>query len=278
MDKKSKKPVAIGMPEISPEKGVQLLKKQVQTGEELLASLPIDEDKYSTWVLLTKNYLEKSFGNNSPNVTTVSSVGRYGSYPMNAGKDWWANHRRESLQTQLSKLGGLIELLTTEIELQDNSIIANEGKVYGHKIFLVHGQNEQSVHEAARFIEKLEQSVVILREQPNQGRTIIEKFEEYADVGYAVVLLTADDKGGNASCSHDQLQSRARQNVIFELGYFIGRLGRNRVCALYHAGVEIPSDYAGVLYVELDEKGAWRLQLAREFRAAGLNVDMNNAL
>jgi predicted nucleotide-binding protein len=65
--------------------------------------------------------------------------------------------------------------------------------------------------------------------------------------------------------------------VIFELRYFIGRLGRRRVCALYERGVEIPSDYSGILYTELDENGAWRLQLAKELKAADLPVDINLA-
>ena len=117
----------------------------------------------------------------------------------------------------------------------------------------------------------------ILREQPNRGRTIIEKFEDYADVGFAVVLLTPDDRGGTISGKPEKYMPRARQNVIFELGYFIGRLTRNRVCALYAAGVEIPSDYNGVLFIELDDKGAWKLEVAKEMKAAGLDIDMNLA-
>ncbi len=107
---------------------------------------------------------------------------------------------------------------------------------------------------------------------------IIEKFEDYADVGFAVVLLTPDDQGGLAEAATDQLQPRARQNVIFELGYFIGRLSRARVCPLYVAGVEIPSDYSGVVFVPLDDAGMWRMQLAKELKAAGFDVDMNRAL
>ena len=115
----------------------------------------------------------------------------------------------------------------------------------------------------ARFLEHLDQKVIILREQPNKGRTIIEKFEEYADVGFAVILLTPDDRGGAADAPYENQRLRSRQNVILELGYFLGRLGRSRVCALYAEGVEIPSDYSGVLYVMLDAGGAWRLRLKR---------------
>jgi len=143
---------------------------------------------------------------------------------------------------------------------------------------LVHGHDEAVLHETARFLEKLAQDIVILREQPHSGRTIIEKFEDYSDVGFAIVLLTPDDRAGIASAAYEEQKPRARQNVIFELGYFIGRLGRNRVCALYRPGGEIPSDYSGVLYVELDERGGWRLELAKEMKAAGLPIDMNKAL
>ena len=113
--------------------------------------------------------------------------------------------------------------------------------------------------------------VVVLREQPNEGRTVIEKFEDYSDVGFAVVLLTPDDVGGKSA---SELLPRARQNVIFELGYFLAELGRNRVCALHVPALEIPSDYP-VLYVPFDEKGGWRFELAKELRAAGLSIGMN---
>ena len=144
-------------------------------------------------------------------------------------------------------------------------------------IFLVHGHNNAALNEVARYLEKLRQHVIILREQPDINRTIMEKFEACADVDFAVVLLTGDDRGGEAQ-SEGSTKLRPRQNVVFELGYFIGRLGRNRVCALYESGVELPSDYSGVLYHELDSRGSWRLELARELKAAGLSIDMNLAL
>jgi predicted nucleotide-binding protein len=128
----------------------------------------------------------------------------------------------------------------------------------------------------ARFLEKLGLTPVILHEQPNAGKTVIEKFEAHSDVGFAVVLLTPDDLGGSAS-SPDKLNHRARQNVILELGYFIGKLGRAKVCALHKGGVEIPSDIHGVLYVPYDAGNGWRLSLASEIKAAGIAVDLNLA-
>lgn len=142
------------------------------------------------------------------------------------------------------------------------------------KVFVVHGHDEAALHAVARFLEQLELKAIVLREQPDQGRTIIEKFEDYAsEVGFAVVLLTPDDLAG-AGATPSQT-SRARQNVIFELGYFVGRLGRGRACLLRKGEVEIPSDLYGVIYTEMDAADGWRLKLVRELKAAKLDFDAN---
>ena len=143
------------------------------------------------------------------------------------------------------------------------------------RVFVVHGQNEAAREKVARFLEHLDLKPVILHEEANKGLTIIEKFEAEADAAFAVVLLTADDVGGRAPIDRADLKPRARQNVIFELGFFLAKLGRQRVCALREEGVEIPSDYAAVIYVELDPPAAWKLALAKELQAAGLSVDLN---
>jgi predicted nucleotide-binding protein len=109
---------------------------------------------------------------------------------------------------------------------------------------------------------------------PNGGRTIIEKFEDYADASFAVVLLTGDDVAGLADVANRDLRPRARQNVVFELGFFLGRLGREQVAVLYEPGVEIPSDYSGVLYIELDPQQHWQRVLARELKNAGYELDL----
>ncbi len=147
------------------------------------------------------------------------------------------------------------------------------------RVFVVHGHDELAKQTVARFIERLGLEAIILHEQANLGKTIIEKFEHHADVGFAVILLTPDDVGASKAAHQagQPLNDRARQNVVFEHGCFIGKLGRNRVCAL-HKGVEIPSDLQGVLYVPLDDSGAWRLSLAKEMKAAGMNVDLNKAM
>jgi hypothetical protein len=144
------------------------------------------------------------------------------------------------------------------------------------EVFIVHGRDEAAKLTVARFLEKLDLHPTILHEQADKGRTIIQKFEDHSDVGFAVVLLTPDDEG--RVHGSPELEHRARQNVILELGYFIGKLGRERVCALKVDGVEVPSDLHGVVYIPLDARGAWKLILARELKAAGIDVDMNHAL
>ena len=158
----------------------------------------------------------------------------------------------------------------TPISQDDDSRNTNE-------IFIVHGRDNETKEMIARFLERLDLKPIILHEQPNQGQTIIEKFEQHAQVGFAIALLTPDDVGAHQEDARN-LKPRARQNVIFELGYFIGRLGRNQVCALTKGDVEIPSDYNGVVYIPLDEDGGWRMKLFKELQSAGIDVDANRAL
>lgn len=126
-------------------------------------------------------------------------------------------------------------------------------------------------------LEKLNLNPIILHEQPNKGNTIIDKLHECSKVNYAIVLLTADDVGAKNG-DHNDLKPRARQNVIFELGYFLGKLGRDKICAIYQDCVEIPSDYQGIIFIKLDDDGNWKFEIARELKAAGFDVDMNRII
>lgn len=144
------------------------------------------------------------------------------------------------------------------------------------RIFIVHGRDEAAREKVARFITEIGFEPVILHEQANRGMTIVEKLVDNGNVGYAVVLLTPDDYGREKSESEER--ARARQNVILELGYFLGHLGRERVMALLKGEVEIPSDYMGVLYTALDDGGGWRQKLGRELQSAGYEIDWNKVM
>jgi predicted nucleotide-binding protein len=145
----------------------------------------------------------------------------------------------------------------------------------GSKVFIVHGHADGPREAVARFLARFGLEPVILHEQANQGKTIIEKFEAHADVGFAVILLTPDDVGG---LTGSDLQPRARQNVIMELGYFIGHLKRDKVCALKVGDLELPSDILGIAWTQFDQHGAWQLSLAKELKAAGYYIDLNKIM
>jgi len=146
---------------------------------------------------------------------------------------------------------------------------------FSRKIFIVHGHDDGARETVARFLERIGLEAVILHEQANQGRTIIEKVVANSDVGFAVVLLTPDDEG---CVKGGTPEPRARQNVLLELGYFIGRLGRDKVCALKRGTLEIPSDFAGVVWETMDSNGGWKQALARELEAAGHSIDWNKVM
>lgn len=147
-------------------------------------------------------------------------------------------------------------------------------QLLSHRVFVVHGHDEGARETVARFLMQLGFDPIILHEQANQGRTVMEKVEAHGEVGFAVVLLTPDDEG----CAKGGTpEPRARQNVLLELGYFLGRLGRAKVCALKRGTVEIPSDFAGVVWESMDGNG-WKQALGRELEAAGHEIDWNKVM
>ena len=183
----------------------------------------------------------------------------------------------------LPKAAGILESMIGEVQEywpddpQETSITEppeNPQPVNTNRVFVIHGRDHGTRDTVAGFLRKLGLEPVILEEQPDRGLTVIEKFEENARGDFVVALLTPDDVGGlNAG----ELKPRARQNVILELGYFIGRLGRDKVRALVKGDLEIPSDYP-VLYIPLDDAGGWQMRLIREMNSAGFNIDANLAV
>lgn len=215
----------------------------------------------------------------------VSYVARLKPYESIIGEE---NPIRTSFLSNLKKDGFIFENEEiTSLNLDDsskNSIASYEASVIKEpvmtppvnikslltnqkpKIFIVHGRDPLIKTEVARFLTKINLEPVILHERPNGGRTLIAKFqEESADIEFAIVLMTPDDVGGLVNASQ---QPRARQNVIFELGFFIGKLGAGKVCALVKGAIERPSDFDAVVYTNYDDAGAWKLELARELKHA----------
>lgn len=173
---------------------------------------------------------------------------------------------------------GLIDAAIYELGLTEGSVgeIADPHVIDG-PIFVVHGRDDARKYELVRLLERaIQRDAVVLHEQSNRGDTILEKLERHAQAAsFAIVLLTGDDEGRLAGSAATPLTPRGRQNVILELGIFIGRIGRSRVVVLKEPNVEVPSDLSGLVYIALDPSGAWRQELLKELTAAGIGVDFD---
>jgi predicted nucleotide-binding protein len=220
--------------------------------------------KYAAWRTKAETLLYTTFGKDS----RVYQVYQRGASVETTG--WGPDHFTEAQGFVLGSLQAAIDELESDSDHDSNNTTA----LHSNTVFVVHGHDELAKQNAARLLERIGLHPIILHEQPSGGsKAVIEKLEANSDVGFAVVLLTPDDLGRSRKAKN--LKPRARQNVILELGYFMGKLRRGKVCALYKEGVEIPSDYQGVLYIPIDSAGAWRMQLAKEIKNAGIDVDLN---
>lgn len=257
------------------EKGRELRERQIRSDEELETA----RTDYRKWDDYNTELLRQLF--NTPELADQYQYIGAGVFLM--GRDVYLQEEikefQDDVKRKLTRLESIVDRLEiipappTRVTIPEPRVTVEQSK----RIFVVHGRNLHIREAVARLLSRLAFDPVILHEQPNAGRTLIEKFETYADVPYAVVILTGDDVGGLAG-DKPQLQHRARQNVIFELGFFVGKLGRKNVCALYEDGVEIPSDFQGVVFVPLDDGGAWKFRLATEMKGSGLDVDMNEVI
>ena len=142
---KSSKFVEPEPPLLGPAQALPLIDKQIAKATDLLAHRPLDQDEYSSWELVTRNILEKAFGRNSPNISSVMNEGKYGMFPGNASERWLENHRATSLQSQKRKVEGLRELLDTELQLTGGQTAQVSSEPKRHKIFLVHGHDDRAL-------------------------------------------------------------------------------------------------------------------------------------
>lgn len=216
---------------------------------------------------LIRNYGEKNLEHNKFLKTRFSPVIWSGSDPDDENKN--------AIKICCDGLRSCKAVFSTYL---DDFADKSEADLCGHstnsadmnKIFVVHGHDGELKQSVARIIEKQGIDAVILSEQANQGRTIIEKFEDYSDVSGAICLFTADDFGRDKKDSSDN--TRARQNVVLETGYFMGKLGRDHVVILADKGIEMPSDLSGVVYTGTE---SWKIDLLKELKAMGYTVDFN---
>ena len=224
--------------------------------------------------------LQRTFGADSADYERYSRAEHFNNGPFNYAYQVPISEVRESLRRSKEESAALLEQAIEALgERLGEAIIsapALRPESRDRSAFVVHGHDDAARESVARFLENIGFRAVILHEQPNKGRTIIEKVEAHAEVGFAVVLLTPDDEGRTKG--EVDFLPRARQNVLLELGYFVGRLGRERVCALMRGELELPSDFGGVAWVPFDESAAWKTLLGKELQAAGFEIDWNKVM
>jgi predicted nucleotide-binding protein len=248
---------------------VAALAAQLQAHKPIRTELEALRAEYYTWEEYNEQLLRSRFS--TPKVANgyrSLGSGRPGS---EQGDLIWLERQ---INVRLRRLGSIREQLSlynsfeTSVS-QDSSLIPQ----LGDKIFIVHGHDGDTKLQVSEFVKSITgKRPVILHEQADSGQTIIEKFEKHAgEAGFAIILLTADDEGRKKGAA--SLNPRARQNVVLEFGYFMAKLGRGRVVAIHEADIELPSDVSGVLYKSL--AGNWHTDLARELKAAGIEIDFS---
>ena len=247
-------------------KALERLRKALDEIAEL-KQLSTDSPQFKKWLRDTRVAITNTFVSDLDHINDFEDV-QFFPFP------YYARGLESAAAILESMIDEINEYWEDESEVSRSSDSHGNEQVNTKEVFIVHGRDEGAREKVARFLERLGLGPVVLHEQPNEGRTIIEKFEGYAHVRFAVVLLTPDDRGGLQG-DEGSFKPRARQNVIFEFGYFIGKLGRKRVCALVKGDVERPSDYDGVIYITLDDSDGWKMSLIRELKNAGYDVDAN---
>ena len=245
--------------------------------EALTPAVQLDSPEHGAWKSNVEFVMSASLGPDSQALKKFSEISYYiGFWTGSEGEaERDAAYFRDAVASAVGQIDAALYQLGLLIEEDEPATAARESTASGEPtIFLVHGHDGEAKHHAARVLQQLSgEEPTILHEQPSGGRTVIEKLDKYANPATAaVVLLTADDHG--SSITADVLNVRARQNVVFELGYFIGRLGRSNVVALTKGRVEIPSDISGVVYIDMDQAN-WGIELAKELaHIPGLDIDL----
>jgi predicted nucleotide-binding protein len=279
-------------PTLTPVEAKKVLTLLSQRGKTFSQNLP--ESVFDTWCNQCNEELANAFGANSAYRQQFRRAGREGlAITESRSEDWYTRRRYSELIEKIKTLDSLIaevlefkiltspaEVVPTASTMPDPVTVVTKtgrrGPLKNADVFIVHGHDETAKAKVAQVIHKLGHNPVILHEQPDMGQAIIDKLIKHATgAAFAVVLLTPDDIGASKK-EPDKLRPRARQNVIFELGLFVGVIGKEKVCPLYVKGVEMLTDFSGVGYTLMEDSNeAWSHKLAKEMRAAGLDADSN---
>lgn len=240
-------------------------------------NIPASSPQFKAWKIKTDRFLIGKYGDSSYEFDSFNKI-RFSRkfYTMSTPEYVFVKDCQDGLLSAKAILGNYLEEIkdenskkNTDSQSKTSQLQINEYS----KVFIVHGHNGELREAVARLVEKQGIQAIILNEQVNRGKTIIEKIEKYGNVEAAICLFTADDIGKAKSEPNDK--KRARQNVLFEAGYFIGKLGRDNVVIVSEKGIEIPSDMEGIVYTDTN---SWKFNILQELNAIGYNIDLNKLM
>jgi len=254
--------------------GEQILKIDISNKEIFQEQ----KEQYNQWNDYNTEFLKQNF--NKQKNEYRNSYEKAGMFRGFLNPSPIRNERLEFKQLFQDKIANLeqllrkVDLIKIEnlVEFKEENIVSTKEK---NDVFIVHGKDDATKYEVARFIEQLKLKPIILHEQPSAGTTIIEKIEKYTNVGFGIILYTACDVGAIKG-QENNLQNRARQNVVFEHGYLVGKIGRNNVAALVKGNIEKPNDISGVVYILMENE--WKIALIRELISSGYKINMEDII
>ncbi len=252
-------------------KDSEKLKKYIDEIEKLISSdCNARDPMLQTWFDDIKLFIAKKFGNNSIELSLLQNITFIDKGKVDNGIVVFEDVSRKELMHIKKLLNNYLQEIMEEKNGNTYNIqLKGLPKQFDNKkIFIVHGHDGELKGDVALFIQKQDIDAIILSNQANQGKTIIEKIEDNSDVGCAVCLFTKDDIG--KAKAGKETQFRARQNVVFETGYFYGKIGRDHTVIIYEDGVELPSDLQGIAYTK---NGAWQMDLIRDLVKMGYYID-----
>ena len=271
-DKKNDKPLILKIPL---EEAEELLNKKITEGSQIL-ECPISninqwksaEKRYNTWNSENFELLKKLFKKNTIAKDYSSSEWTIGRILISDLKlEEKTAKLYKDIEEKINKLNSIkISLGVLESKTEETTESAK------NKVFYVHGTDCEITMKVLAFLKDIGLEPIILKELAAAGKTLIDEVQNQSDVKYAIALLTPDNVGGVYS---EELQFRATQNVILEVGFFVGKYGRKNVSTLHHDDIELPADYHGYEYIKIDETDDWKSTLTKELKNAGFNIDLN---
>lgn len=244
------------------------LKKLIQTANELLDKrVTADLPEFKTWHASALRFLTNEFGEDSIEVTNFKKTRfQCALFDDEQQRIWCSNGLKATIPT--------FEELLSDLDEDDENTPKNDSKINNNKVFIVHGHNGELKYKTAELLRKLGIEPIILHDQPNSCRTIIEKIEDFgSEAKAAIILFTPDDIG--KAVSENETKTRGRQNVVFEAGYFMGLLGRNNTILIKSDNsIELPGDLDGIVYSD----SANEFMIAKELKSMGFDIDLNKIL